>query len=130
MTQTRYITHYTFNSFRAHSAQYMRKIAQHILTQIVEHTPVHTGRAKANWRLSLDSWEEGKWSCDTDPAGDATIDHMIDSMQAFVPGDRIYISNSVPYIMMLENGYSNQAPDGILAVVERETQQLINGWEL
>ncbi|MDO5565899.1 MAG: hypothetical protein Q4G59_04520 [Planctomycetia bacterium] len=108
----------------------MRKIIEHIITEIVGHTPVATGRAKANWQLSLDSCEEGKWSCETDPIGDMTISTMIESLRAFVPGGRVYISNSVPYIIMLENGYSNQAPDGILAVVERETQQLLNGGEL
>ena len=97
MNQGRFVVHYKFNSLRNKSEQYMRQIIEHIITEIVGHTPVASGRAKANWRLSLDSYEEGKWSCETDPIGDMTISTMIETLRAFVPGGRVYISNSVPY---------------------------------
>lgn len=127
MTRRKFIARVNLNDLRDCSEMYIRNVIEHIAEEIVSHTPVASGQTRANWQLSFDSLGEGMCSCDKDPVGDITVAKMTEALRAFTLGDRVYISNSVPHIIMLENGYSKQAPGGILAVVLRETEQLLNG---
>ena len=71
-------------------------------------TPVRSGRARANWRCSIGS-----------PAYESDENTQFDSsrarsaFQGAKAGEILYLTNSVPYIERLENGYSLQAPSGI-----------------
>ena len=71
-------------------------------------TPVRSGRARANWRCSVGSPDCSSDDCTVFDSGRAQA-----AFSGIVPGDTLYITNSVPYIGRLEEGWSVQAPAGI-----------------
>ena len=97
-----------------------------LYSSIVRKTPVDTGRARANWNISV-GHEDTTVTEDTRKSP-KTISQMPEPK-----GDEsIFISNNLPYITMLEyggypnppkkdggktiNGYSRQAPNGMVGV--------------
>lgn len=106
-----------------------------LYSSIVKKTPVDTGRARANWNISVgnvdsSTTEETKKSglkykeSDINPNGDESI----------------YISNNLPYITTLEyggyskssktgktvNGFSKQAPNGMVGVTLANSENIFN----
>lgn len=96
-------------------AKAIREISFKVLISLVKKTPVDTGRAKNNWNMS-----EGQinTSIDIKPSG-ARDD---------ISGKKdIYITNSLNYILKLENGMpggSKQAPKGMVSVTINELMNL------
>lgn len=95
----------------------VRASALSVGASLVQRTPVDTGRAKANW-------VPGIGSVSTKTTGDinaeAALGAINQALQTWKPGQTIYITNSLPYIKRLEDGWSKQAPAGMvrLTVVE------------
>lgn len=94
--------------------QVCQKAALDILNGVVDRSPVDSGRFRGAWLVSnktpTDSAPEGV----TGPgealnAGTATI-------QAAQEFPIIYVQNNVVYAERLENGWSEHAPTGVLAV--------------
>lgn len=107
-----------------------------LYSSIVKKTPVDTGRARANWNVSVGSPDlsttedtrQTPKSKDTmpDPKGDESI----------------FISNNLPYITTLEyggfpnppnkdggktiNGFSKQAPEGMVGVTLANNEAIFN----
>ncbi len=50
-------------------------------------------------------------------SGSAALDNVKGGLSSFSLGDSITLGNAVPYISLLENGYSLQAPEGITSIV-------------
>lgn len=71
-------------------------------------TPVRSGRARANWRCSVGSPDCSSDDCTVFDSGRAQA-----AFSAVKAGDTLCITNSVPYIGRLEEGWSVQAPAGI-----------------
>lgn len=118
-----------------------RTFAFHIWAKIVERTPVDTGRARANWNLSMRS-------------PDKTLDKHQNVSMENVPEpkddkDEFFITNNLPYISTLEyggypdpvqrgsydkktksyvkksdQGYSRQAPHGMVGVTLAEANNI------
>ncbi len=89
-------------------------------------TPVDTGRARANWFVSVGAPEvqniEGPNLGDKGAnEGAATATALGQAQAALARYDiklgPIFITNSVPYIGFLDEGASQQAPDGITPFV-------------
>jgi hypothetical protein len=84
---------------------------------IVLGTPVDTGRARANWIVTV-----GAPSSDADKTpdktGQAALDQARSAVSGFVAGlgvrGSIFITNNLEYIVPLENGHSAQAPAGMV----------------
>lgn len=113
-----------------------RDVAFEIHAKIVQRTPIDTGRAKASWRLNPDTADtsvEPLLADKVNPIGGAIIEkagpneHPLYSNQAAAVAraqqqkiregtKRIVISNNLDYIEKLENGTSQQAPAGMVAV--------------
>lgn len=77
-------------------------------------TPVDTGRARANWLVSIGT-PEYKYD---DEATEGDVQSSLSQAQSTVAEYKlgsggIFITNSVPYIVPLENGSSAQAPQGM-----------------
>ena len=81
---------------------------------IVLKTPVDTGRARANWMISEGSPQVATVLGTQAPATPSPMD--------FKGGSRIFITNSLPYIVPLEYGHSKQAPAGMVRVTLAEVQ--------
>lgn len=100
------------NALPGHVNETVRRVAVAVNQTITLATPVDTGRARANWQVSLGAPELAQRN-ETDKGGGATIARnrsVIDGFQ----GGKIYLSNNVPYIGRLNEGWSAQAPAGFV----------------
>lgn len=87
----------------------MRSFGIEFYRQVTIATPVDTGRARCGWNCSTGSPDltippEGKYKIATSRATKSFTAQVVSN------ADSIYISNAVPYIGKLNNGWSNQAP--------------------
>lgn len=106
----------------------VRKVSLDILTRIIQRTPVDTGRARANWQVDLDRIPTGTVeSIFEGPKGSrSSLPGTI--QQGVVAGvlnringqTTVYIANNLPYITRLEEGWSGQAPQGMVAITVAE----------
>ena len=93
----------------------LREVALVANQALITATPVDTGRARANWQVSINT--------EIDTELDSTdVQATLDRNNAVVRGYRngdIIVQNNVPYIGRLNDGWSAQAPAGF---VERSLQ--------
>lgn len=84
----------------------VRETALRAFTNISLATPVKSGRARGNWNIAVDTVDAS-----TSESTDAPdLMKAAAAIANFVIGKTIYISNNLPYIKRLNNGYSKQAP--------------------
>lgn len=106
----------------------MRALSLEALRRIMLKTPVDTGRARANWNVSIDAPDTSTNEAATiagAPAKQAEGGARIVGADFFA-GDEIYITNGLPYIKPLEDGHSKQAPQGMVAVTVQELKPLVD----
>ncbi|MEX0469912.1 hypothetical protein V6X73_09255 [Spiribacter sp. 390] len=112
-----------------------KKTVLKLSQKIVERTPVGNpdlwdsapppgyvgGRARNNWFPSFGE--------PSNESTEATADESVNRVLAIlnqVPGNVFYLTNNLPYIRRLEyDGWSTQAPRGMVRVTLREAQQEI-----
>ena len=87
----------------------MRMFMVEFYRQCTISTPVDTGRARWGWNCSIGSPNltvpaEGKYTLDVARANDTF------TVSAVSGKETLYVSNAVPYIWKLNDGYSRQAP--------------------
>jgi hypothetical protein len=97
------------------------KIGLQALRGVVNKTPVDTGRARGNWQTTLGDPATGTLDT-TDPGGNQTIARGSNTVTTSDPFSVIWLSNNLPYIERLENGYSQQAPNGMVSTTVTEIQ--------
>lgn len=88
----------------------LRKVALVANQTVIMATPVDTGRARANWQVSIDTEIDSE-------VDDTSAQGAIQRNQAVIRGYRngaIILQNNVPYIEHLNNGSSAQAPAGFV----------------
>jgi hypothetical protein len=100
-----------------------KKLASEALSRVVLKSPVDTGQFRANWNVSFGSQDETT-TTDTDKAGAATIAKGIAKINGLKNPQVIWVSNSLDYANRLENGWSQQAPMGMVALTFAELQQI------
>lgn len=83
------------------------------------------GRFRANWQLSLGSPATGKLDL-TDKDGSATLSAHAGVVGAAKAGDVIYFVNNLPYAKRIEEGWSRQAPIGLVALTIVEFQAIVD----
>lgn len=115
----------------------VRKVCLDVFSRVVLKTPVDTGRARGNWMTGIggyvtDSPYQGgkrrKSKADRSKPhrtnyGASTQASMVRIEATAVAaraGQVVYLTNSVPYILRLEEGSSTQAPAGMLTTTLRE----------
>jgi hypothetical protein len=99
-------------------------IALDSLRGVVMKSPVDTGRFRGNWIVSKNA-PNAKSSEVTDKNGGQTITKgsgVIDTFKMDTDS-RIIIQNNLPYANRLENGWSKQAPNGMVALTVAEMQR-------
>lgn len=91
----------------------VKRVALDLFSRIVRKTPVDTGRARASWNISAGapdlSIPEGQTFSAKNPT-QALSNVNVES------GQTIYITSNLSYIVPLEEGHSQQAPAGMVAV--------------
>jgi len=92
----------------------LRIISMALLAEIVQRSPVDTGRFRANNQVSLGGPDYGI-TTEVDKSGAATLQQGSAVIAQGKPYSVIYIQNNLPYAEALENGHSKQAPTGLYA---------------
>lgn len=96
-----------------------------IYSNIVLNTPVDTGRARQNWNIDINVVDV---KITQDTGSDPDIGKALVATAKCTLRDIIYISNNLPYIRRLNDGYSQQAPagfvEGAIQVGKRQAEEL------
>ena len=98
-------------------------IATEGLARVQTKSPVDTGQFKSNWLASVGSLDPSTH----EGAGGAFAAKSSGAIASYAAVDGwpvIYISNSLTYALRLENGYSLQAPSGMVALTVAELQAM------
>ena len=91
-----------------------KKITGDMLQQVVTRSPVDTGAYRSNHRVSIGNVDT---SYDASDTSNGAISKGIRTIQAGGGlGKVVHVSNSLPYAVRLENGWSQQAPLGVYAL--------------
>lgn len=104
--------------------QELRKVALAVDQVLVLTTPVDTGRARSNWQVTIGAPATGTVnafppSAKTDSIGVMGVSGTFAVNAAIAAtknydGGNIYITNNLPYIRRLNEGWSKQAPAGFV----------------
>lgn len=97
-------------------------VATTILGDLVIVTPVDTSAALSNWQIGLgtpidspiDPYYPGIQGSTYTVSGQEALAAGKAKLVNKIPGQPIYISNVLPYIQRLNEGYSGQAPAGFV----------------
>lgn len=116
-------------------------VTLNLLRRVVLKTPVDTGRARGNWQVSIGVPSSGT-NGSVDKSGQGTIAQGQQAVSTLLPFTQVFISNNVEYIevleygkfvppnpgpskdtrkgrtgeVLVEGGFSTQAPKGMLRV--------------
>ena len=115
-----------------------RMIALEVFRRVILKTPVDTGRARGNWMCTIavpaeaiaqgEDWFKGQTIGDFDKSGRETIQAAADEVMAWNPREvAVFLTNNLPYIERLENGWSKQAPAGMVAITIAEFDGIASG---
>lgn len=94
----------------------VRRVAVAVDSAVVQGTPVDTGRARSNWQAELDQPAQGT----VETLGPDAAGRSIAAAKAVInqyDGDKhgeIHLTNNLPYIGRLNDGWSAQAPAGFV----------------
>jgi len=123
------------------SDKLVRGVALEAHGRIIRRTPVDTGRARGNWNIgvnAIDRSVDGETKDSSRKKGGKTKRRASGAAQKsiqggqgkilgdFQAGDRLFITNALPYVPDLEKGSSKQAPQGMVAVTKAEMKPLIS----
>ncbi|RQO83488.1 HK97 gp10 family phage protein [Acidovorax sp. FJL06] len=95
------------------AALVVRRAALELQSGMIERSPVDTGRFKGNWQCGIGSLNAATNSA-ADSSGQGALGRTATTLQGWTPGQTIVLSNSLPYAKRLENGWSQQAPSGMV----------------
>jgi hypothetical protein len=116
-----------FEDKKGEIIEVVKNVTAHALRRIVQRSPVDTGQFKANWYTSIGR-RYGYVTKRTDYTGQLSISRGMRMINQYGVDNvirPIYIQNSLPYASRLENGYSTQAPSGIVRTVIPEINAML-----
>jgi len=105
-----------------------QKISLDALRKVVTRTPVDTGRARGGWQSSIKGFRDGTERIDPTPFGEdggPAIQVGLRVIDSLKPYGAYYLSNSVPYILFLEDGHSRQSRDMVKLAVEELKREIL-----
>lgn len=95
-----------------------RALALEALARLMQKTPVDTGHARGNWFVQEDEASsaevEGRMEAQARAEGAVVISDFD------IRDHELHLTNNVPYIERLENGWSKQAPQGMAKLTVEE----------
>lgn len=94
------------------ATQQLRHYSSKAIELVVAGTPVVTGTCRGNWHVSVGSLARTFSKDKKDKSGVATINAGLAQIESAKLGTDVYIENSCPYVLRLENGWSRQKPPG------------------
>ena len=115
--------------------------ANELFGKIVDNTPVgdpsqwqtkrapsnyRPGKLKANWQASVGTSKTTKLEGNRDVSGSSTKGQIKSALSSFKTNLTAYLSNNQPYAGKVEDGYSKQAPAGMVKRALLSWQDIIN----
>ena len=91
----------------------VRRAALELQSGMIDGSPVDTGRFKGNFQCGLGVIDPTTTS-PPDKSGQGTLARTAATLEGWKPGQTIWLTNSLPYARRLENGWSQQAPAGMV----------------
>jgi len=103
-----------------------KQVVQEIVLQVVPDTPVDTGQARSNYFTTNGTANSsiaafGPFTKD----GYQSINRMRVALQGAKPGVSMHVTNNLPYIGRLNDGYSAQAPANFVQIAIARGQAII-----
>lgn len=114
----------------------VKEVSKAVVAEVVDATPVDTGRARSNWQVSLDSPNEiviqpyapgmrlGRGETSNKNASIAQANSVINLRRS---REKLIIQNNVPYINKLNSGSSQQNPEPFVYVSVLKGIRSLNG---
>lgn len=94
---------------------HLKKIVGETLQQVVVRSPVMDGEFRASHKVTLDS-PQNTYEKGFDLSGNETLREGLQIASTAKIGGLVYIQTLSPYGTRLENGWSQQAPNGVYAL--------------
>ena len=94
---------------------HLKKIVGETLQQVIVRSPVMVGEFRASHKVTLDS-PQNSYEKGFDLSGGATLAEGLKVASTAKIGGLVYIQSLSPYGTRLENGWSQQAPNGVYAL--------------
>lgn len=94
---------------------HLKKIVGETLQQVVTRSPVMDGEFRASHKVTLDS-PQNTYEKGFDLSGNETLNQGLKVASTAKIGGLVYIQTLSPYGTRLENGWSQQAPNGVYAL--------------
>lgn len=101
-----------------------KKLTLEALARVVRRTPVDTGRARGNWQATIGSPATGQVDA-VDRGGGETVAAGARAIAKLPPYSVSFLTNNVPYAQRLEEGWSQQAPKGMVALTFAELESVL-----
>ncbi|AKJ47752.1 hypothetical protein [Acinetobacter baumannii] len=101
---------------------HVKNIVMDTVQSLVNLSPVDTGAYRASHIVSIRSADLGVREPETNPVNDAAIQAVKIKL-----GNLVYIQNNKAYAPRLENGWSDQAPQGIYGLTFNFISQKYGG---
>lgn len=108
---------------------FVKRISGELLKKLINKSPVKTGRFRGAWVVSNNTTDRSEPDTPDKSEGEANISYsrakvLIESLKN---NDIVYLSNNLDYALMLEYGWSKQAPAGMVAVSLNEIDAWLQG---
>lgn len=94
---------------------HLKKIVGETLQQVVTRSPVMDGEFRASHKVTLES-PQNTYEKGYDLSGNETLREGLQIASTAKIGGLVYIQTLSPYGTRLENGWSQQAPNGVYAL--------------
>lgn len=103
----------------------VRKIALDLGGQMIDRSPVDTGRFKSNWMTSVGPVDTSITTM-AEKSGARSMARMSEKLGGWKAGQTIWIVNNLPYAYRIEyKGWSQQAPSGVVRLAVQNIQQAV-----
>lgn len=102
-----------------------KKVSLEALRRVIEKSPVLTGRFRGNWQVAVGVRPTGELQV-ADTTGSNTLSKGSQPITALDDLDTVYIVNNLPYAKKLDQGSSQQAPAGMIAITVAEINAFFN----
>lgn len=99
-----------------------KKITMELLRSIALKNPVDTGFSRGNWQAGLSTNEET--IADPITGVESVVQRELPKIESLKAYAVTYLFNNAHYIVFLENGHSQQAPEGFVAISVASAQEM------
>ena len=115
----------TFNRFAELPEKVVRGSLISLSARIIERSPVHSGRFRGNWQITVNS-PATKQLSNKDKKGKKRKAAIAQKINSYKESQNVfYLTNNLPYGERLEFGWSKQAPNGMVRRTLSEFDQLL-----